>query len=85
MPQEEQNGFLAYIDRYAPSCDSTIYRNRERAPIDKLLNIWSAQKNKYLYRLMGEQLILEREVIYNKPVSEVRNSIYRSIDYDHKF
>ena len=50
------------------------------APMNEILREWSDAKNQYLYKLFGEQLILEKEIHYEKGVNEMCKSINMVFD-----
>ena len=43
----------------------------EYAPIKHILKPWNSAKSAYLYQLMGNKLILEKEIMYKTPISEL--------------
>lgn len=49
-------------------------------PMDEILREWSEAKSKYLYKLFGEELILEKEIHYEKGSDEIAKSISKVFD-----
>ena len=78
LSAQDRNKIADYIDRYAPeegtNCDP---RNLEYR-----LRFWSYNKAEYLYKLLGGNLILEREIEYETSIEELvvrynKNANYR--------
>lgn len=44
--------------------------------VDYILRIWNSEKSNYLYRLLGERLIVEKEVNFKKDVEELVEDFY---------
>lgn len=51
------------------------FDNCETAPVTTLLKPWAKAKDEYLYRLMGEQLILEKRVTYERSKNELTEKV----------
>ena len=56
------------MDYYRINC---INATGEYAPIKYILSPWHDAKSTYLYQLMGNELILEKEIMYKTPISEL--------------
>ena len=52
-------------------------------PIEDILTIWDENKGKYLYKLMGENFILEKEISYKRPVDTIRLEIADKCNYNN--
>lgn len=59
--------------------------NDETAPVSTLLKPWAMAKDEYLYRLMGEQLILEKHVTYERSGRELEEEIQKIVNAHKKF
>ena len=68
---------IALIDNfrqvYGANPDSYTYSSL--VPIEKILTVWDINKSEYLYKLMGEEFILEKEVSYKRPIDVIRMEI----------
>ena len=67
-----------YLWTYAENDGSTLYR--DIAPLDKILGIWSENKE-WLYRLFGDNFILEKQIEYTEPASALETTISRNLSY----
>ena len=67
LPEKDRNMIADYIWHYGPSDEVT----EAPASLDYRLRFWSEAKSKYLYRLMGGNLILEREIEYDASIDEL--------------
>jgi hypothetical protein len=71
--------FENYTNCFGPNQDAETYR--ASASPEYLLQHWDAAKSDYLWYLMGEQFILEREVSYTEPEATRRDKIATSCTY----
>ena len=55
---------------------SYVNSTEEYAPIKHILNPWYDAKSAYLYQLMGNELILEKEIMYKTPISELTDRFH---------
>ena len=55
------------------------------APITKLLKPWEEAKEKYLYQLMGENLILSKEISFQKTISEIEDTIRENVTQSYRY
>lgn len=69
MTDVEKYQFDSYRKDYAFNEDG--YRSDSFAGVDYILRIWDNAKSNYLYRLLGEKLIIEKEVDFKKDVEEL--------------
>ena len=53
--------------------------------VDHLLRFWKENKAQYLAPLFGEDLILERDIVYDKPYDVIRNEMYNVMDKYERF
>ena len=52
--------------------------------VEHLLRFWNANKGEYLKSMFGDQLILERDIVYDKPHDAIQSDMYNMIDnYDN--
>ena len=56
---------------------SDDYLHTDFAGVDAVLNSWAKGKSNYLYKLLGENLILRKTVKYNRDASDIRSELYR--------
>lgn len=76
---EEFGNMDRYRRAYAISDDAGP-TGVDYAPMNEILREWSDAKSQYLYKLFGEQLILEKEIHYEKGNSEMWKSIAMVFD-----
>lgn len=51
--------------------------------VDHLLRFWRQNKGEYLAPLFGDNLILEKDIVYDKPHDQLRSEMYRVLEcYD---
>lgn len=67
-----------YIDEFGPNNGSRVYE--DSATMDHILRFWDKEKSDYLYRLLGEQFIIEKEVSYTIPFGKLRDQVRNSIE-----
>lgn len=77
-----QNYDMSQFMRYAKDMANTGYHTAP--PVDNenyeyMLRFWRENKNKYLYRLLGEELILTKTVQFNRPVEEIDSEMRRML------
>ena len=81
LPQVDKDIIKQWITAYGIS-------NRERndfprysmAPLEHTLRKWDSAKQEHLWKMFGEQFILEREVSYNRPTAELEDQIRTCMD-----
>lgn len=76
---QDQNMLDDYIAWYGTNQYSSLYRNS--ASLEYRMRYWDAAKTEYLYRLFGEQFILEKEVSYKVPIRRLENEISKSVSW----
>lgn len=69
----------SYIEMYAGY--DNVYGKKPAASLPYLMRFWDEAKSTNLYKLLGEQFIVEREMAFNKPMSEIENDITRCLSY----
>lgn len=74
-----------YIECYGLQGGSDAHHSQER-DMEKILKPWLKAKSEYLLPMFGNQLILEREVEYTKPESQlveaIDRALYRDVESD---
>jgi DNA-directed RNA polymerase subunit RPC12/RpoP len=70
----EKRTMECYIDEYAMDEDVDLHESR-KAPLDYIMRVWNEQKAVYLSKLMKGQLILKKEVQFEKSRYELFNEI----------
>jgi len=71
-PQDEIR-FRSYVNEYAQSCNADLCSTMGETA--HILRIWNAEKSKYLSKIFGNKLILEREIEFTKSISQLQNEI----------
>lgn len=67
-------------------CDlSEIRTNPYEADPDVILRFWEENKQRYLYKLLGEEVILTRHITYNKAPVELQNEMSNMCHRNHAF
>ena len=61
------------MDYYRINC---INATGKYAPIKYILSPWHDAKSTYLYQLMGNELILEKEIMYKTPIAELTDRFH---------
>ena len=79
---EEQLLIEDYLNYQAPNPYSEVFRNA--VSLKDRLAVWSHAKSEYLYRLLNDNFILERQVEYNESVSVLSQRISRACCYGGK-
>ena len=73
----------AWIDDYSISNDEDAMTSEPRAPLSYLMRLW--EKNKQtLYKLLGNQFIIEKNVTFKTPVEDIRDQISDALHDDDK-
>lgn len=68
----EKSMLLAYIENYgfAEGGGGTV-----KTSIEHLLRFWDTNKSKYLFQMFGNELILNREIVYKKSVEDLKDEL----------
>ena len=66
----------SYCQRYAINSNSSAYR--DFAPLHDRLAAWETAKSEYLYKLFGEQFIIEKQVEYFESPSMIASKISKA-------
>lgn len=74
---KEKEMIVRYIEAYA--FHSGERSNEIVAPLDHILRFWDKAKQKYLFPMFGNELILKREINYVKESGELCNEMYRAL------
>ena len=48
--------------------------------VDHLLRFWRQNKGEYLAPLFGDNLILEKDIVYDKPHDQLRSEMYQVLE-----
>ena len=78
ISQNEQNMISQWIKNYSCSCGKE--KVPEIIPLQHILRFWETNKSEYLYRLLNNQLILEKEVCYSCPQENIERDISLELD-----
>lgn len=81
-PQDETR-IRSYVNEYAGSCDSEL--TDSMADTAHVLRIWDFEKSKYLSTLFGDNLILEREIEFNKSMAQIQSEISYGFELNESF
>ena len=71
LANEEKECIESFISTYAYEPE---YSNKA-APLSYILRFWDIEKNRYLYRMFEEQLILHKKISYKKSSDELLDDI----------
>lgn len=69
LTNEDKKMMFDYVTEYATN------GNSGHADIDTLLRCWNSAKSEYLYKLLGNQFIIKKTLVYNKPISKLENEL----------
>lgn len=72
----------SFLSAHMANPYSEIYRTS--APLDKRLAEWDKAKSEYLYRLLGDNFILEKPVEYTEALANLSRQIGQSYSYGGK-
>lgn len=75
----EMTAFEKYVDTYASE-----YYGKRTVSGRELLHFWADAKNKYLYKLLGNKLIVSKTVVFEKEAGQMRREMNDLID-EHSF
>ena len=73
LTEQDKNRIYHYIDWFGTNDGSERYRGL--ASLENLLSEWDKAKSETLFRLLGEEFIVEKEVEYKEPVSLLTRKI----------
>lgn len=76
---DEMTAFEEYVDAHASE-----YYGKRTVSGRELLHFWADAKNKYLYKLLGEKLIVSKTVTFEKESGQMRREMNDLID-EHPF
>lgn len=81
LSENEKNMLLAYIESYGFAGGEG---GSVKTTIDHLLRFWEANKSKYLFQMFGNELILNREIVYKKSLEDLKEELDEVLyGYDH--
>lgn len=78
-PQDETK-IRSYINYYAQSGGADLTANM--AETAHILRVWDNEKSKYLSKIFGDKLILEREIEFNKSIAQIQHEISDGFDFN---
>lgn len=78
-PQDETK-IRSYINYYAQSGSSDL--TTTMGDTAHILRVWDNEKSKYLSKIFGDKLILEREIEFSKSVTQIRNEISYGFEFN---
>ncbi len=76
LSEQDKITIQGYINDFGANPGSQVYRNH--ANLNHLLRFWEEAKEEWLYQLMGNELILEKKISYNRPISKLKEEIERA-------
>lgn len=76
LTQEEKDMIDYYREAYAPNDDGCVSSNNW-APVEKILTPWATAKSHHLYQLLGNQLMVSKEIAYEKNKEELLAQMLR--------
>ena len=81
LSQKDKELIFSYIRTFGPNSGHNSYRSPDFDKLNYLLRFWNDNKSEYLYKWLGENFILEKEVSYKTPESKLREQIHHSKNY----
>ena len=79
IPENEKKMMDAYINAYA-------LQGRDRtASLDYLMRGWAEMKDDYLYRLLGNKLILEKPFSFSEPIEYIESRMVNVLSSNYPF
>lgn len=79
LTEQDKNTIESYIVAYGASNDSSTQGCM--AELSHLLRFWEVGKEEYLYKALGEKLIIEKEITYAQPENQLRQALSQSMNY----
>ncbi len=71
LTEYDMENIQNYIDVFGPTYGSSLYSQNSTAPLQSVLNLWDTAKSEYLYKLFGENFILEKEIEYTTSIEKM--------------
>ena len=68
--QQFKNGVIEWMEEYGPGYDKC-----DPVSIESILRPWNEAKNEYLFKLLGNELIISKPFIYKKAIEEIENDM----------
>lgn len=89
LPSEDKTMIADWIRWYGVSNrEYNSFPSHRKAPVDYILREWEDSKMEYLWKMFGEQFIIEKAVSYERPHNLLESDICASLDngklYDFK-
>lgn len=78
LNDNEKNMISEYIERYAPGENSPV--TGDRADLETVLRPWAEAKAN-LFKLFGEQFIIERPVEYPADIDDLENKVWKQLNW----
>lgn len=79
IPENEKNMMDAYINAYA------LQGRNRTASLEYLMRGWAEMKDEYLYRLLGNNLILEKPFAFTEPIEYIEKRMVKVISSNYSF
>ena len=76
LTEKDRNLIESYINTFGGNCDAEMLCGAP-APLEYRLRHWDAAKSEHLAQLFGNKLILEKEIVFATPESQLRSKISR--------
>lgn len=76
IPQQDQELITDFIEYYGSAYN---IRRTLKAPLSHIMRNWEAAKNRYLYRMFGNEMILSKDYEYGASFEELRKTMYREL------
>ena len=64
--QQFKNGVIEWMEEYGPGYDKC-----DPVSIESILRPWNEAKSEYLFKLLGNELIISKPFIYKKAIEEI--------------
>lgn len=79
IPENEKNMMDAYINAYA------LQGHNRTASLEYLMRGWAEMKDEYLYRLLGNNLILEKPFAFTEPIEYTEDRMVNVLTSNYPF
>ena len=79
IPENEKKMMDAYINAYA------LQGHNRTASLERLMRGWAEMKDDYLYRLLGNNLILEKPFTFSEPIEYIEDRMINVLTSNYPF
>lgn len=76
LSQDEKTMLMSYIENYA---FSGAEGGEVKASFDHLFRLWDASKSEYLFNIFGQELILQKNIVYKKTMEDLEDGLTNAL------